>query len=93
MSDISMIITVTREQQIAIEEYCVNAGLTISQYLVGLHNAFQYKVVPAPETSFSKFMEDTKKMQDDMKREEENSFRPMPDAKLEEVPRKKKSGK
>ncbi len=41
MSDINLILSVTREQQVAIEEYCINSGLSISQYFLGLHNKFQ----------------------------------------------------
>lgn len=41
MSEINIILSVTREQQVAIEEYCINSGLSISQYLLGLHNKFQ----------------------------------------------------
>lgn len=40
MSDVSILITVTREEQLEIEEYCMNSGKKISDYLTGLHKAF-----------------------------------------------------
>ena len=45
MSDINLILSVTREEQVAIEEYCINSGLSISQYFLGLHSKFQIEQV------------------------------------------------
>lgn len=41
MSDINVMIKVTRQEQIEIEEYCINAGKKISDYFIELHRAFQ----------------------------------------------------
>lgn len=55
MSDINVILSVTREQQVAIEEYCINSGLSISQYFLGLHNKFQIaEKYPLPKQTKSK---------------------------------------
>lgn len=55
MSDINLILSVTREQQVAIEEYCINSGLSISQYFLGLHNKFQTaEKYPLPRETKSK---------------------------------------
>lgn len=40
MSDINLMIKVTRQQQISIEEYCINAGLSMSEHLTKLHDDF-----------------------------------------------------
>lgn len=37
MSNINILISVSREQQIAIEEHCINFSKTPSEYLMGLH--------------------------------------------------------
>lgn len=41
MSDVNVLIKVTRAEQIEIEEYCINAGKKISDYFIELHRAFQ----------------------------------------------------
>lgn len=41
MSEISLMITVTREQQVSVEEHCINSGLSISAYFMALHDQFQ----------------------------------------------------
>lgn len=60
---INLMISVTREQQVAIEEYCINHSLSISEYLVGLHNAHQFSLVAYPKPQkFSTFMEECKEI-------------------------------
>lgn len=41
MDNVKILIECTRKVQIEVEEYCVNMGLTISDYFVDLHNVFQ----------------------------------------------------
>ncbi len=47
MTNINMLITVTREQQIEIEEYCTNVSMSTSEYFLSLHEQFQ-KYVDKP---------------------------------------------
>lgn len=43
MSDIKILVEVTREQQLEIEDICHRDGLGISQYLIGLHEGEKQK--------------------------------------------------
>jgi hypothetical protein len=62
MSDISLMINVTRQQQVEIEEHCINLGLSISEYLLGLHKTHQSMMLAQPSQNFSKFMEESKQI-------------------------------
>lgn len=44
MSDIKILIEVTRDQQIEVEDYCFREGMTISQYFMGLHEGQKRKL-------------------------------------------------
>jgi len=43
MSDIKLLVEVTRDQQIEIEDLCTREGLSISKYFIGLHEADKLK--------------------------------------------------
>lgn len=88
MNDINLMLTVTREQQVAIEEYCINSGLSISQYLIGLHNEFEARSLGRPNAhqgTVSDWMNDSKKNIE--KKSDENEMVES------EVTKKKKSSK
>ena len=46
MTNITMIIQITREQQVEIEEYCMAKGLTFSKYFTDLHKKEMKKPEP-----------------------------------------------
>jgi len=43
MSDIKLLVEVTRDQQIEIEDLCTREGLSISKYFIGLHEGAKRK--------------------------------------------------
>ena len=45
----NILITLTPEQQVEIEEYCVNLGISFTQYFISLHQQFQKKINPKKE--------------------------------------------
>jgi hypothetical protein len=70
MENVKILIDCTRKVQIEVEEYCVNMGMSISDYFVSLHDAFQasyddpvYKipVEKQPEKDLSPIEDDSKK--------------------------------
>lgn len=47
---LKMLVEVTREEQIQIEEVCTITGKTFSQYLIGLHHAYSKSLPKKEET-------------------------------------------
>ncbi len=78
-------IEVDREQQIAIEEYCINTGISISQYFIDLHNTF-FELKNEEPLKLSEFMEEPKKIIEDNIEED-------PKKENREETKRKKSGK
>lgn len=99
MNEISLMITVTREQQVSVEEHCINAGLSISAYFMALHEQFQRYVkedIPTSTKWISK--EEAKKLFPDSHKEKDKQEDMLTvndglDIKEEEPIRKKKHSK
>ena len=81
MSEIKMIIDVTRQQQIEIEEYCINSGRSPSSYLMDLHEKAKTAALATPRNWMSK--EEAKEQFPDSPKEEIE----------EDLPKKKKGSK
>lgn len=80
MSEIKMMIDVTRQQQIDIEEHCINSGQSPSAYLMDLHERAKNAALATPRNWVSK--EEAKEILPDSKEDVE-----------EEQPKKKKPSK
>lgn len=91
---INLIISVTREQQVAIEEYCINAGLTISNYFTGLHQEFQEKLSGGRPVKYITKEEAKEMFPDKNNNKVEVAFQdPFPMNETIENSKRKKSGK
>lgn len=88
MSEIKLMISVTREQQVSIEEHCINSGLSISAYLIALHEQFQRFAKESPQGG-KKWVskEEAKEMFPEQPKDE------LEEEQTHEQPRKKKHSK
>lgn len=77
MSDIKLLVEVTRDQQIEIEDLCTREGLSISGYFIGLHEGEKRKRAARNEIKTNLPSEDIapelKEALEEVDNEEENS--------------------